>query len=96
VVIELETIVAIYIAAILGVKITENWPESIRLNPGSEVGDHPAAKSANAIKTLVAGSEHGWPPEWEIGINLFRFFEKCKTEMFFITLKNPYQGFPED
>jgi hypothetical protein len=96
VVIELETIVAIYIAAILGVKITENWPERVRLNPGSEVGDHPAAKSANAIKTLVAGSEHDRPPVWEIGINLFRFFEKCKTEIFFITLENIDQGFLED
>jgi hypothetical protein len=49
------------------------------MNSGSEVGDHPAAKSPNAIKTLIVGSEHGWPPVWEIGINLFRFFEECKT-----------------
>jgi hypothetical protein len=96
VVVELETVVAVYIAAVLGIKITENWPERVRLNSGSEIGDHPAAKSPNAVKTLVAGSEHGWPPEWEIGINLFRFFKKCKAEMFFITLKNRYQSFSED
>jgi hypothetical protein len=81
VVVELETVVAIYVAAILGVKIAENWPERARMNSGSEVGDHPATKSPNAIKTLIVGSKHGWPPVWEIGVNLFRFFEECKTEM---------------
>jgi hypothetical protein len=75
VVVELETIVAINIAAILGVKITEDRPERVRLNSGSEVGDHPAAKSPNAIKTLIVRSEHGWVPVWEAKINLFRFSE---------------------
>jgi hypothetical protein len=51
------------------------------LNPGSKVGDHPPAESPNAIKTLIAGSEHGWPPVWEIKVNVFRFFEECKTEV---------------
>jgi len=63
VVVELETIVAIDIAAILGIKIAEDWSELIRMNPGSKVGDDPAAKSANAVKTLILqGSEHGFPP----------------------------------
>ena len=82
-VVELETIVAIYVAAILGVKIAENWPERVRMNSGSEVGDHPATKSPNAVKTLIVqSSEHGWPPVWEIGVNLLHFSEECKTEMF--------------
>jgi hypothetical protein len=53
VVVELETVMTIYVAAILGVKIAENWPERVRMNSGSEVGDHPAAKSPNAVKTLI-------------------------------------------
>jgi hypothetical protein len=84
VVVELETVVAVYVAAILGVKIAKNWPELVRMNSGSEVGDHPAAKSPNAVKTLIVqGSEHGRPPVWEIGVNLCRFFEECKTRMSF-------------
>jgi hypothetical protein len=85
VVVELETIVAIYIAAILGVKIAENWPERVRMYSGSEVGDHPAAKCPNAVKTLIVqGSGHGWPPVWEIGVNLLRFYEEGKTWMSFL------------
>jgi hypothetical protein len=84
VVVELETVVAVYVAAILGVKIAKNWPELVRMNSGSEVGDHPAVKSPNAVKTLIVqGSEHGRPPVWEIGVNLCRFFEECKTRISF-------------
>jgi hypothetical protein len=88
VVVELETVVAIYVAAILGVKIAKNWPELVRMNSGSEVGDHPAAKSPNAVKTLIVqGSEHGWPPVWEIEVSLLRFFEECKTRMIYCVFR---------
>jgi hypothetical protein len=88
VVVELETVVAIYVAAILGVKIAKNWPELVRMYTGSEVGDHPAANSPNAVKTLIGqSSEHGWPPVWEIEISLLRFFEECKTRMIYCVFR---------
>jgi hypothetical protein len=82
VVVELEAVVAIYVAAILSVKIAENWPELVWMNSGGEVGNHPASKSPNAVKTLIVqDSRHGRPPVWEIEVTLLRFFEECKPEM---------------
>jgi hypothetical protein len=62
VVVELETVMAIYVAAILGVKIAEDWSELVRMNSGSEVGDHPAPKGPDAVKALVVDGKHGFPP----------------------------------
>jgi hypothetical protein len=64
------------------------------MNSGSEVGDHPAAKSPNAVRTLIVqGSDHGSPPVWEIGVNLLRFFEECKTMMSFLFIYLNIQSF---
>jgi hypothetical protein len=85
VVVELEAVVAIYVAAILSVKIAENWPELVWTNSGGEVGNHPASKSSNAVKALIVqDSRHGRPPVWEIDITLFRLFEECKRDVRFI------------
>jgi hypothetical protein len=82
VVVELETVVAIDVAAILGVKIAENRSELVWMNSGSEVGNHPSAKSANAVKTLIVqDSRHGRPPVWGVCVTLLRFLEECKPEM---------------
>jgi hypothetical protein len=63
VVVELETVMAIDVAAILGVKIAEDRPERVRMNSGSDVGNHPPAKSSNTVKALIAQSgKHSFPP----------------------------------
>jgi len=64
VVVELETVVAIDVALILGIEIADDWPELVWMNSRSEVGDHPAPKGPNAIKALIVhGIKHNFPPK---------------------------------
>jgi hypothetical protein len=59
----LVTVVAVNVAAILGVEIADDWPELIGMNSRSDIGNHPALKGSNTIKVFIAHSiKHNFPP----------------------------------